>query len=213
MWDRLARDNLNRSDTQSHTLLHYPIESQPVPTFSNTGAAALSRDFEVGSCPDLLKFGAVSVGSCFLAWPGSSSHRQVTVPTLIIHGDQDEVSIAEQLSSLACAHAQPVRLRQISPVEQAVCAHKACSSERKLVRYPRAGHNDLRLLAKREYFQELKALCTRVVTGDSEALAEPSGQTWLGMISDFISNGSALKCLPGVRRCFVTDPEMTNSPR
>jgi len=117
--------------------------------------------------------------------------RQVTVPTLIIHGDQDE----------------------ISPVEQAVCAHKACSSERKLVRYPRAGHNDLRLLSKREYFQELKALCTRVVTGDSEALAEPSGQTWLGMISDLISNGSALKCLPGVRRCFVTDPEMTNSPR
>ena len=58
-----------------------------------------------------------------------------------------------------------------------------------------------------EYFQELAALCTRVVTGNpevgpgradltsterptAEALAEPSGQTWLGMISDFISNGS-----------------------
>ena len=99
MWDRLVRDNLNHSDTESHTLLHSPIEPQPVPTLTNAGAEAPSRDFEVGSCPDLLKFGAVSVGSRFLAWPGSSSHRQVTVPTLIIHGDQDEVSIAEQRSS------------------------------------------------------------------------------------------------------------------
>jgi len=120
--------------------------------------------------------------------------RQVKVPTLIIHGDQDE----------------------ISPVEQALSAHGACgSTERKLIRYPRAGHNDLRFLSKQEYFRGIRSMCDRVVTGDPEALAAPApSPSWLSMITDFLSNGSALKCLPGMRRCFVsTEDAPSETPR
>ena len=33
------------------------------------------------------------------------------------------------------------------------------------LRYPRAGHNDLRLLGKKDYFREVQMLCERVVSG------------------------------------------------
>jgi len=68
--------------------------------------------------------------------------KQVTAPTLIIHGDMDEMI----------------------PVSQAVAAHRSCgSSVKKLVRYPRCGHNDLRHLYGQKYFAELRALCDTVL--------------------------------------------------
>lgn len=101
--------------------------------------------------------------------------RRVSVPTLIIHGDNDE----------------------ISPVEQAVAAHKACqSSVKKLVRYP-AKHNDLRLVAQKEYFAELKAVCDAVKSGQP-AFGPPADNDG-GFLSTL---STALRCLPGVRRCL-----------
>merc|ERR1712087_611468 len=81
---------------------------------------------------------------------------QVTLPALFIHGDQDE----------------------ISPVSQAVKAHKACSSAaKKLVRYARCHHNDLHVVAGRDYFKELALMC-QVAAGETsaEALVESQVQ-------------------------------------
>lgn len=105
--------------------------------------------------------------------------RQVNVPTVVIHGDRDE----------------------ISPVEQAITAHRACgSTSKKLVRYPRAHHNDIRVVASRDYYNELQLLC-QVATGAEppEALLQPEPQEsgFLGFVS------GALKCFPGMRRCLA----------
>jgi len=108
-----------------------------------------------------------------------SEMRQVKVPTVIIHGSRDEMS----------------------PVDQAVAAHRACgSSTKKLVRYPRAHHNDIRLVASREYYGELRALC-RVACGVEacEVLLQPEPQDsgFFGFVT------RALKCFPGMRRCLA----------
>lgn len=105
--------------------------------------------------------------------------RQVTVPTLIIHGERDE----------------------ISPVDQAITAHKACnSSAKKLVRYPRCHHNDVRMMAGSEYYNEMRNICEVVASGSSEALlqVEEPGDGFLAMIT------GAMKCIPGVRRCLAS---------
>merc|ERR1719387_2014546 len=73
--------------------------------------------------------------------------RQVNVPALFFHGDQDE----------------------ISPVGQAVTAHRSCaSSAKKLVRYRNAHHNDVRLAARRDYYAHMKLL-QRIVSGEVPA--------------------------------------------
>lgn len=112
--------------------------------------------------------------------------KEVKIPTLVIHGDLDEMS----------------------PIEQALAAHRACgSSEKKLVRYPRAGHNDLRLLGKKDYFREIQILCERVVSGTPQVVQAPEAQGWLSALGEFFSSASALKCLPGMRRCFANSAE------
>lgn len=118
--------------------------------------------------------------------------HQVTVPTLIIHGDRDEMS----------------------PVDQAIQAHKACaSSAKKLVRYARGGHNDLRILAKSEYYRELQNLC-HILSSDCDPVEafmhdEPAETGFFAMLT------GALRCFPGVRRCFVgsIDDASVTSPR
>eukprot|EP00440_Ansanella_granifera_P027678 gb/GFBE01030070.1/.p1 GENE.gb/GFBE01030070.1/~~gb/GFBE01030070.1/.p1 ORF type:complete len:334 (+),score=56.17 gb/GFBE01030070.1/:1-1002(+) len=102
---------------------------------------------------------------------------QVQIPTLVIHGDQDE----------------------ISPVDQAVAAHSACASAaKKLVRYSRAGHNDLRYAAQKEYYREIKGLCESLRSGSKEVFRtqEESNDGFLSML------GGALRCFPGMRRCL-----------
>ena len=80
-------------------------------------------------------------------------------------------------------------MRQMSPVEQAVAAQRACgSAETKLLRVPRAGHNDLRLVARKDYYGELRLLCERVVTGVPAGEVEAPG--FMGALRDFFS-GSA----------------------
>lgn len=60
--------------------------------------------------------------------------RQVRTPTLIIHGEED----------------------WIIPVEDGIALHEACgAAEKTLMTMPRAGHNDLLLLAQRRYFQAI----------------------------------------------------------
>eukprot|EP00434_Breviolum_minutum_P017160 symbB.v1.2.015147.t1/scaffold1124.1/size136573/13 len=113
----------------------------------------------------------------------------VKIPTIVIHGDLDEMS----------------------PIDQAVAAHRACgSSEKKLVRYPRAGHNDVRLLAKKDYFREVQILCERVVSGSPQVVQAPEA-TWLNTLSEFFSSASAMKCMPGIRRCFVNSADDINA--
>merc|ERR1711972_332455 len=103
--------------------------------------------------------------------------RQVTVPTMIIHGDRDEMA----------------------PIDQAIAAHRACGSgAKKLVRYARGHHNDLRIVVSREYYSELRLACN-IAAGilPPEALLQadsPAG--FIGMIS------GALRCFPGMRRCL-----------
>eukprot|EP00930_Biecheleria_cincta_P057014 TRINITY_DN43020_c0_g1_i1.p1 TRINITY_DN43020_c0_g1~~TRINITY_DN43020_c0_g1_i1.p1 ORF type:complete len:324 (-),score=59.58 TRINITY_DN43020_c0_g1_i1:380-1351(-) len=111
--------------------------------------------------------------------------RKVTVPTLVIHGEQDE----------------------ISPVEQAVACYRACGSQaKKLLRLPRCGHNDIRLIAKREYYQEFDSLC-RCILNDEEAFqATESNDGLLAWL------GGALRCFPGMRRCLA-DNEDAATPR
>mmetsp|Transcript_15292 Transcript_15292/g.30057 ORF Transcript_15292/g.30057 Transcript_15292/m.30057 type:complete len:344 (+) Transcript_15292:43-1074(+) len=104
--------------------------------------------------------------------------QTVRVPTLIIHGDLDE----------------------ISPVDQAVSAYRACgSSAKKLARYPRAHHNDTRVVAGNAYFSEIQ-LIRRVASGDcpAETLHE-SDAPGAGLLAIF---AGAFRCLPGVRRCL-----------
>jgi len=106
--------------------------------------------------------------------------RQVQIPTLIIHGVRDEVS----------------------PVDQAVSAHRACaSSTKKLVRYPGCHHNDLRATAGKDYYGELRLVC-QIASGGvpAEALlqTEQRDTGLLGIIT------GALRCLPvGMRRCLA----------
>ncbi|CAJ1373150.1 unnamed protein product [Effrenium voratum] len=70
-----------------------------------------------------------------------------------------------------------------------------------------AGHNDLRLVAKKEYYREVRGLCERVLTGNPEAFQPPDGNPgWLAALGEVFS-GSALKCLPGIRRCFVNSSD------
>eukprot|EP00928_Gymnodinium_smaydae_P049304 TRINITY_DN33087_c0_g1_i1.p1 TRINITY_DN33087_c0_g1~~TRINITY_DN33087_c0_g1_i1.p1 ORF type:complete len:326 (-),score=81.15 TRINITY_DN33087_c0_g1_i1:149-1126(-) len=102
--------------------------------------------------------------------------RKVSIPTLVVHGNRDE----------------------IVPVSQAVTAHKACGSMvKKLTRYPSCGHNDVRHTSAKAFFQDLELL-RKVAAGDvgSDALCEPvvasSGGGFFG----------ALRCIPGVRRCL-----------
>jgi hypothetical protein len=102
--------------------------------------------------------------------------QKVTVPALIIHGDLDEVS----------------------PVSQAVSALKACgSSAKKLVRYPRGHHNDVREVAGSAYFSELR-LIRRVASGDcpAETLLE-SDAPGTGLLAALTG---AFRCT--VRRCL-----------
>merc|ERR1719401_1766636 len=62
---------------------------------------------------------------------------QVTVPSLFIHGDRDDMV----------------------PVEQAISAHRSCAStHKKLMRLRRCGHNDVRILAGSEYRTELRQM-------------------------------------------------------
>merc|ERR1712196_658398 len=69
--------------------------------------------------------------------------QKVAVPTIVIHGDRDDMI----------------------PIEQAVAAHRACgSTNKKLVRLRRCSHNDVRLLAINEYCSELQLLAD-VATG------------------------------------------------
>eukprot|EP00931_Biecheleriopsis_adriatica_P056502 TRINITY_DN3347_c0_g2_i4.p1 TRINITY_DN3347_c0_g2~~TRINITY_DN3347_c0_g2_i4.p1 ORF type:complete len:326 (+),score=66.58 TRINITY_DN3347_c0_g2_i4:109-1086(+) len=102
--------------------------------------------------------------------------QQVTIPTLVFHGDMDE----------------------ISPIEQAVACHQACaSSAKKLVRYPRAGHNDLRITNKKEYFREVRGFCEGLLSGGDQVFYAPEpSEGLLGML------GGALRCFPGMRRCL-----------
>merc|ERR1712060_275782 len=59
---------------------------------------------------------------------------EVTSPALFMHGDRDE----------------------IVPVEQAIAAHEACGSiHKKLVRFRRSGHNDVKFTAASDYRTEL----------------------------------------------------------
>merc|ERR1712118_567243 len=70
--------------------------------------------------------------------------KQISCPTLFIHGDMDEMI----------------------PVKHAVEAHKSCRSVvKKLVRYPHGHHNDIRLVARKEYFSEVRTLF-QIVAGD-----------------------------------------------
>ncbi|CAK9016122.1 unnamed protein product [Durusdinium trenchii] len=116
--------------------------------------------------------------------------RQVRIPTVVIHGELDEMS----------------------PIDQAFAAHGACASpEKKLVKY-RAGHNDLRLRARKEYFRELRLLCDRVVSGVPQVVPEQP-QGWLEMLGEVFS-ASSLRCLPGMRRCFASSEDMNaETPR
>jgi len=104
--------------------------------------------------------------------------QKVSVPALIIHGDLDE----------------------ISPVSQAVSAHRVCGNDnKKLVRYSRGHHNDIRVVAGSAYFSELR-LIRRIASGDcaAETLLEndPPGPGLLAMFT------GAFRCLPVVRRCL-----------
>jgi len=104
--------------------------------------------------------------------------KRVVVPTLVIHGDQDEVV----------------------PVSQAVAAHRHCASTaKKLVRYPKAHHNDVRIVARREFLTEFRRFVA-VASGalQPEALLEkpPPSPGAFGM---FVG---AMRCIPGVRRCL-----------
>merc|ERR1711879_1048403 len=63
--------------------------------------------------------------------------RDISLPVLFIHGDRDE----------------------IVPVSQVVTAHEECNSgAKRLVCVARAHHNDLRVLAESEYFNEIGLL-------------------------------------------------------
>mmetsp|Transcript_71153 Transcript_71153/g.201640 ORF Transcript_71153/g.201640 Transcript_71153/m.201640 type:complete len:330 (-) Transcript_71153:229-1218(-) len=105
--------------------------------------------------------------------------RQVKIPTLVIHGDRDEVS----------------------PVGQAVAGHRACGAgTKKLVRFPRAGHNDVRAVARKEYFSELELVAQVAASGGAqEALLQAEQQDDAGLLG-FITG--ALRCFPGMRRCL-----------
>eukprot|EP00929_Paragymnodinium_shiwhaense_P107810 TRINITY_DN7416_c0_g1_i1.p1 TRINITY_DN7416_c0_g1~~TRINITY_DN7416_c0_g1_i1.p1 ORF type:complete len:342 (+),score=85.76 TRINITY_DN7416_c0_g1_i1:126-1151(+) len=105
--------------------------------------------------------------------------RQVKTPTVVIHGDRDEVS----------------------PVEQALQAHEACGAAvKKLVRYRNAHHNDVKIAAKREYFSEL-CLLREVASGEreAEALLQSTSGDASGIFAVF---AGAFRCFPGVRRCL-----------
>lgn len=107
--------------------------------------------------------------------------QEVAAPTLIIHGDRDEVV----------------------PVQQAVKAHQSCGSgAKKLVRYARGSHNDIRVNFGNTYFQEVRKLL-EVVEGslhpEEWTRAPPPAP------SVFVSLASALRCLPGMRRCIVNE--------
>jgi len=104
---------------------------------------------------------------------------EVTVPTVIIHGERDEVS----------------------PFEQAQMAYEACgSSAKRIMSYPRCRHNDLRSLAGPAYYQELQTVCS-VASGtmpQEELLTQDARARGL-----FGALAGALRCVPGVRRCFL----------
>jgi len=107
--------------------------------------------------------------------------QQVRVPTLLIHGDRDEMI----------------------PVEQAVAAHEACGSgAKKLLRLRRCGHNDVRLLASSEYSEQLR-LMTSIAAGiePPEALLRvpPPSPGVFALLA------KGLRCLPGVRRCLPNE--------
>jgi len=104
---------------------------------------------------------------------------EVTLPTLLLHGDRDEMC----------------------PIDQAIGAHKACaSSVKKLVRFPRCHHNDLRVGRPQEYFAELRMIC-QVAAGllEADALLEDEEEEpgFLGIVT------GALRCFPGMRRCLA----------
>lgn len=105
--------------------------------------------------------------------------KQMAVPAVFLHGDRDEMI----------------------PVGHIIKAHRACSSHaKKIVRYPRAGHNDLRLVAASEYRSELQTIC-QIASGDAppEVLlqAPPKGPGIWGFLS------GAVRCIPGMRRCLT----------
>lgn len=106
--------------------------------------------------------------------------RSVAIPALFVHGSRDE----------------------IVPVQQASAAHHTCQAEfRRLVLFSRAGHNNLRQVCEREYFQEFELLVD-VARGAKprEALLAPrqeaGGGGFLGALS------RTLTCIPGVERCI-----------
>mmetsp|Transcript_72459 Transcript_72459/g.223928 ORF Transcript_72459/g.223928 Transcript_72459/m.223928 type:complete len:334 (+) Transcript_72459:81-1082(+) len=104
--------------------------------------------------------------------------REVKLPTLVIHGDRDE----------------------ISPVDQAVAAHRACgSSVKRLVRYPRCHHNDVRALVSRDYYKELRTLCQIASDAEPPDVLMQVEQPESGFFGFF---SGALKCFPGMRRCL-----------
>lgn len=113
--------------------------------------------------------------------------QQVTVPTLIIHGDRDE----------------------IVPVGQAVQAHKRCTSNAKrLVRYSRSSHNDLRSMARVAYFEEIRTF-GGVVDGslpvETMLREDPKPPGFFSALA------GALRCLPGARRC-LSDKDSSEEP-
>lgn len=106
--------------------------------------------------------------------------RDVSLPTLLIHGSRDE----------------------IVPVQQAVAAHDLCASNAKrLTLLSRAHHNDVRTVAETEYFDELRLLIS-VALGETprEALNEPRCTS--SEISVVAAISRALLCIPGMNRCL-----------
>lgn len=98
--------------------------------------------------------------------------RQVTLPTLVIHGDLDE----------------------ISPVSQAEKAFGACASEHKrLARYRGCHHNDVRARVPQKYYAELQRVA-QIVSKELEPEAMLEGDDGGGGILAALFG--ALRCLP-----------------
>mmetsp|Transcript_126044 Transcript_126044/g.368310 ORF Transcript_126044/g.368310 Transcript_126044/m.368310 type:complete len:334 (+) Transcript_126044:128-1129(+) len=112
--------------------------------------------------------------------------RQAKVPTLIIHGDRDE----------------------ISPVEQAVAAHRACGAgAKKLLRYPYCHHNDVRAVERRAYYAELRTLCQIAAGVEPPEVLLQVEQREAGFLG-FVSG--VLKCFPGMRRCLAAGDDVVD---
>jgi pimeloyl-ACP methyl ester carboxylesterase len=76
---------------------------------------------------------------------------EVSIPTLIIHGERD----------------------WIIPIGDAEALYEASTaSDKRFVRVPGAGHNDLMLIGRRPYFEAIAAVCGRTVAAPTIPLEE-----------------------------------------